>query len=99
MTTFGSDGNNSDPIDRLVGEKVRMRRMVLGISQKKMGQHLGVTFRQVEKYERGTNRIFASRLYEIAQFLDVDVSYFFQDLPGPDNDMKSDNDDTPESDK
>ncbi len=69
------------PIDAYVGERVRLRRTLLGISQTKLAEVLGVTFQQVQKYERGTNRIGASNLYKIAKALGVPVSYFFEDLP------------------
>src|SRR6188508_350736 len=66
-----------NPIDRHVGSRVRMRRMMLSMSQEKLGNALGVTFQQVQKYEKGTNRIGASRLHAIAGVLRVPVSYFF----------------------
>lgn len=70
-----------DPIDKYVGGRVRARRVGLRISQTKLGDAIGVTFQQVQKYENGTNRIGASNLYKIARNLNVDVSYFFQDMP------------------
>jgi transcriptional regulator with XRE-family HTH domain len=73
-------------IDVLVGSRIRMRRMLCGISQEKLGQKLGLTFQQVQKYEKGVNRVGASRLYQIAQALEVDVDYFFDDLPAAKND-------------
>lgn len=69
-------------IDVQVGDKIRMRRRVLGISQEKLGLALGVTFQQVQKYEKGTNRVSASRLQQIAEFLNVQPSYFFPDGAG-----------------
>lgn len=66
-----------NPIDQYVGSRVRMRRMLAGISQEKLGDALGVTFQQVQKYEKGTNRIGASRLHQIAQVLGVPVSFFY----------------------
>jgi transcriptional regulator with XRE-family HTH domain len=69
-------------VDRHVGSRVRLRRMLLGLSQEKLGQALGLTFQQVQKYEKGTNRIGASRLQQIAQFLKVDISYLFEGLSG-----------------
>ena len=66
-----------NPIDKHVGSRVRMRRMMLGMSQEKLGDALGLTFQQVQKYEKGTNRVSCSRLYEISQILDVPVTYFF----------------------
>jgi transcriptional regulator with XRE-family HTH domain len=70
-----------NPIDRHVGSRVRMRRMMLKMSQEKLGDSLGLTFQQVQKYEKGTNRIGASRLQQIAQILQVPVSFFFEGSP------------------
>ncbi|WP_135081794.1 helix-turn-helix transcriptional regulator [Terasakiella sp. SH-1] len=70
-----------DPIDKYVGSRVRARRVGLRISQTKLGDSIGVTFQQVQKYENGTNRIGASNLYKISRQLGVDVSYFFQEMP------------------
>lgn len=70
-----------NPIDRHVGSRVRMRRMLAGVSQEKLGEALGLTFQQVQKYEKGANRISASRLQQIAKMLDVPVSYFFDGAP------------------
>jgi transcriptional regulator with XRE-family HTH domain len=64
-----------------VGRRVRMRRMMLGMSQEKLGDALGITFQQVQKYEKGTNRISASRLQRIAEVLQVVVPFFFEGLP------------------
>lgn len=61
---------------------MRLRRMMLGMSQEKLGELLGLTFQQVQKYEKGANRIGASRLYQLAQILDVPVQFFFEDMPG-----------------
>jgi transcriptional regulator with XRE-family HTH domain len=69
--------------DKHVGARVRMRRMMLGMSQTTLAEGLGVTFQQVQKYERGTNRIGASRLQQIAHVLQVPVSFFFEGLPLP----------------
>jgi transcriptional regulator with XRE-family HTH domain len=69
-----------NPIDRHVGGRVRQRRMLLGMSQEKLGEAIGLTFQQVQKYERGANRIGASRLYDLSQVLDVPVSFFFDDM-------------------
>jgi len=71
-----------NPIDTHVGSRVRLRRMMLGMSQEKLGEHLGITFQQIQKYEKGTNRIGASRLQAIARVLSVPVSFFFEDAPG-----------------
>ena len=70
-----------NPIDTHVGNRVRMRRMTLAMSQEKLGDALGVTFQQVQKYERGTNRISASRLQQISHILQVPVSFFFDGAP------------------
>ena len=69
-------------VDRHVGSRVRLRRMLLGLTQEKLGEALGLTFQQVQKYEKGTNRIGASRLQQIAQFLEVEIAYFFEGLSG-----------------
>ena len=71
-----------NPIDIHVGSRVRLRRMMLGMSQEKLGDQLGITFQQIQKYEKGTNRIGASRLQHIARVLSVPVSFFFEDAPG-----------------
>jgi transcriptional regulator with XRE-family HTH domain len=71
-----------NPIDIHVGSRVRLRRMMLGMSQEKLGENLGITFQQIQKYEKGTNRIGASRLQHIARVLAVPVSFFFEDAPG-----------------
>ena len=71
-----------NPIDKHVGGRVRMRRMMLGMSQEKLGDALGVTFQQVQKYEKGTNRISASRLQQISQILQLPVTFFFEGAPG-----------------
>lgn len=69
------------PIDVYVGSRVRLRRTLLGFSQDKLGKCIGLTFQQIQKYERGTNRIGSSRLYSLSQILDVPVSFFFDDIP------------------
>jgi transcriptional regulator with XRE-family HTH domain len=70
-----------NPIDIHVGSRVRLRRMMLGMSQEKLGEQLGITFQQIQKYEKGTNRIGASRLQHIARVLTVPVAFFFEDAP------------------
>ena len=70
-----------NPIDRHVGSRVRMRRMLIGMSQEKLGEALGLTFQQVQKYEKGTNRIGASRLHRIASVLGVPVEFFYEGAP------------------
>jgi transcriptional regulator with XRE-family HTH domain len=70
-----------NPVDRHVGSRVRMRRVLVGLSQEKLGDSLGLTFQQVQKYEKGTNRIGASRLQQISRILGVPVEYFFEGAP------------------
>ena len=70
-----------NPIDRHVGSRVRMRRMMLAMSQEKLGDALGLTFQQVQKYEKGTNRIGASRLQQISSILQIPVAFFFEGAP------------------
>jgi transcriptional regulator with XRE-family HTH domain len=70
-----------NPIDKHVGSRVRMRRMMLSMSQEKLGDALGLTFQQVQKYEKGTNRIGASRLQQISIILQVPVAFFFEGAP------------------
>lgn len=69
-----------NPIDVHVGSRVRLRRTLLGMSQEKLGEAIGLTFQQVQKYERGANRIGASRLFDLSRVLDVPVSFFFDDM-------------------
>ena len=71
-----------NPIDVHVGGRVRLRRMLIGMSQERLGELLGLTFQQVQKYEKGTNRIGASRLYQISQYLGAPVQFFFEDIAG-----------------
>jgi transcriptional regulator with XRE-family HTH domain len=70
-----------NPIDVHVGSRVRFRRMLLGMSQEKLGEKLGLTFQQVQKYEKGINRIGASRLFDLAQVLGVSVQFFYEEAP------------------
>lgn len=71
----------SNPVDIHVGGRLRLRRTLLGYSQEKIGEAVGLTFQQIQKYERGANRMGASRLYQFSRILDVPVSFFFDDLP------------------
>jgi len=71
---------NPKPVDVHVGGRIRLRRTLLGMSQEKLGKRIGLTFQQVQKYERGTNRVGASRLYFLAKTLNVPVSFFFDDM-------------------
>lgn len=73
----GSGVDNARAIDRLVGRHLRKRRLELGLSQQRLAEAIGVTFQQIQKYERGSNRIVASRLYDLANVLHVTVEYFF----------------------
>lgn len=73
-----------NPIDVHVGSRVRLRRMLVGMSQEKLGDMLGLTFQQVQKYEKGANRVGASRLYQISRILGVSVQFFFDDMPAAD---------------
>lgn len=72
---------NPNPIDVHVGNRIRLRRMLVGMSQEKLGEKLGLTFQQVQKYEKGSNRVSASRLYQISEILAVPVQFFFEDIP------------------
>ena len=72
---------NPNPIDVHVGNRVRMRRMLVGMSQEKLGHALGLTFQQVQKYEKGANRVSASRLHQMASTLGVPIQFFFDDMP------------------
>lgn len=71
----------ANPVDVHVGSRVRLRRMLLGMSQEKLGEHLGLTFQQIQKYEKGINRIGASRLFDLAKVLGVPVQFFYEELP------------------
>jgi len=70
-----------NPTDTHVGSRIRLRRNMLGMSQEKLGENLGITFQQIQKYEKGTNRVGASRLQAISSILGVPVAFFFEDLP------------------
>ncbi|MEG6508434.1 helix-turn-helix transcriptional regulator [Methyloligella sp. 2.7D] len=74
-------GKKPNPVDAHVGSRVRLRRMLLGMSQERLGESMGLTFQQVQKYEKGVNRIGASRLFQIAKILDVPVQFFFEEAP------------------
>lgn len=80
----GAEAKNArrpNPMDIHVGSRVRLRRMLLGMSQEKLGDHLGLTFQQVQKYEKGINRIGASRLFDLSKTLGVPISFFYEDAP------------------
>ncbi len=78
---YGRGTGNPHPVDVHVGARVRLRRTLVGMTQTDLGDALGLTFQQVQKYERGTNRISASRLFALSRVLDVPVEYFFDDMP------------------
>ena len=73
----------ASPIDAHVGARIRLRRTLLGMSQERLGEALGLTFQQVQKYERGVNRVGASRLFDLSRALDVPIAFFFDDIPEP----------------
>lgn len=75
------NSRRANPMDMHVGSRVRLRRMLLGMSQEKLGEHLGLTFQQVQKYEKGVNRIGASRLFELARVLGVPIQFFYDEAP------------------
>ena len=70
-----------NPVDVHVGSRVRLRRMLLGMSQEKLGEQMGLTFQQIQKYEKGANRIGASRLFDLSKILEVPVQFFFEEAP------------------
>ena len=82
METIIED-RSPNPVDLHVGGRIRMRRRILGVSQEKLADALGLTFQQVQKYERGANRVSASKLYEIARTLQAPITYFFEGLADP----------------
>jgi transcriptional regulator with XRE-family HTH domain len=86
---------SANPVDEHVGSRIRLRRQVVGLSQEKLGESLGVTFQQVQKYERGTNRVGASRLYDLSRVLEVPVNFFYEGLGDDANMAFGDNDQRP----
>lgn len=78
---YGRGTGIPSPVDEHAGERVRMRRKMLGMTQTGLGDAIGLTFQQVQKYERGANRISASRLCDLSRVLDVSIDYFFEDMP------------------
>jgi transcriptional regulator with XRE-family HTH domain len=82
--TSGKRIDSPDPVDVHVGKRLRLRRNLLGLSQEQLGRATGLTFQQIQKYERGTNRMGASRLFQLAGLLNVPVAYFFDELHGSD---------------
>ena len=79
---MAAEKRKPNPIDVHVGSRVRLRRTMIGMSQKKLGDALGITFQQIQKYEKGANRIGASRLQQISKVLGTPISFFFEDAPG-----------------
>jgi transcriptional regulator with XRE-family HTH domain len=77
----GDKDGRPSPIDVHVGSRIRLRRTLLAMSQERLGDALGLTFQQVQKYERGVNRVGASRLFDLSRVLDVPISFFFDDMP------------------
>ena len=69
-----------NPIDVHVGNRIRLRRTLLGMSQERLAEQIGLTFQQVQKYERGTNRVSSSRLFDLSRVLDVPIRYFFEEM-------------------
>ena len=83
MNTTVDQERLPNPVDLHVGARIRMRRKILGVSQERLADDLGLTFQQVQKYERGANRVSASKLYEIARSLKTSIAYFFEGLADP----------------
>ncbi|AQS85385.1 MAG: helix-turn-helix transcriptional regulator [Acetobacter aceti] len=81
MATTEEGGSRGSDLDAHVGARIRLRRTMLGMSQEKLGEAISLTFQQIQKYERGTNRVSASRLFEIAKVLDVPIGFFYDDMP------------------
>lgn len=79
---MATEKRKPNPIDVHVGSRVRLRRTMIGMSQEKLGDALGITFQQIQKYEKGANRVGASRLQEISRVLNTPISFFFEDAPG-----------------
>lgn len=77
-----------NPVDVHVGARIRLRRNMIGLSQEKLGESLGITFQQIQKYEKGMNRVGASRLQAIGNILNVPVTFFFDDMPGQSDKLK-----------
>ncbi len=79
--TFRATKGRPTPIDAHVGSRVRQRRMLLGMSQERLGKAVGLTFQQIQKYERGTNRIGAGRLFTLSKVLSVPIAFFYEEMP------------------
>ena len=95
MATDDDAGSGPNPIDVRVGRRLKERRARVGMSQERLGELLGVTYQQVQKYERGANRIGASRLFDLSRVLDVPVSFFFDDMPADAANAPVDDEDMP----
>lgn len=93
MIDLTAEPRQPNPVDLHVGGRIRMRRKLLGTSQEQLADALGLTFQQVQKYERGANRVSASKLYEIARTLQVPVAFFFDGLADPMSDGEASDDD------
>ena len=78
---MAEDGNRASPVDVHVGARIRLRRTMMGMTQERLGDALGLTFQQVQKYERGANRVGASRLFDLSRILDVPISFFYDNMP------------------
>lgn len=79
------DGDAPNPVDVFVGQKLKARRTLMGVTQEYMAESTGITFQQVQKYEKGRNRLSASRLFQFARLLDVPIAYFFEGFSGADS--------------
>jgi len=93
MSDLPDTERHPNPIDLHVGARIRMRRKILGVSQERLAEDLGLTFQQIQKYERGANRVSASKLYEIAKSLQSSVGYFFEGLADTSNEGVAENGD------
>jgi transcriptional regulator with XRE-family HTH domain len=79
----GEKESRASPVDVHVGGRIRLRRTLMGMSQERLGEALGLTFQQIQKYERGVNRVGASRLFDLSRVLDVPIAFFYDDMPEP----------------
>jgi transcriptional regulator with XRE-family HTH domain len=89
VRAYGRGTGIPNPVDVHVGKRIRVRRLLLGMNQETLGDALGLAFQQVQKYERGANRVSASRLLAMAETLGVPISYFFDDMPAADTEMSA----------
>lgn len=86
MTKTKKTKGSPDPVDVHVGKRLRLRRSLLGMSQEKLAESIGLTFQQIQKYEKGTNRISASRLFQFSKILQIPISYFYEQFGKPEHD-------------